>query len=208
LLALRQEAPLAAVPRRTDQAGFMTVSRAKGSHRFENSKRQRGPPYSRVKLAAEELVKGSAVPWSIVRATGFYWLLERMLEKMAKRRIMMLPADVRMQAVDSDEFANFVVACTSDDLRGERKDFVGPETLTMRQLAEQYLAAHGLHRRVWKAPMPRRIKTSLDAGNTSANALHGTTTWAAWLARSPSTTAAAAHDEPRIAHEQSQAVTR
>lgn len=165
-------------------------------------------PYSRVKLAAEELVKGSAVPWSIVRATGFYWLLERMLEKMAKRRIMMLPADVRMQAVDSDEFANFVVACTSDDLRGERKDFVGPETLTMRQLAEQYLAAHGLHRRVWKAPMPRRIKTSLDAGNTSANALHGTTTWAAWLARSLSTTAAEAHDEPRIAHEQSQAVTR
>jgi len=29
-------------------------------------------PYSRVKLRAEELVRGSAVPWSIVRATGFY----------------------------------------------------------------------------------------------------------------------------------------
>jgi uncharacterized protein YbjT (DUF2867 family) len=138
-------------------------------------------PYSRVKLAAEELVKGSAVPWSIVRATGFYWLLERMLAKMARRRIMMLPADVRMQAVDSDEFADFVVTCLSDGVRGERKDFVGPETLTMGQLAEQYLAARGLRRRVWNAPMPRRVKAALDARNTSTNALHGTTTWGAWL---------------------------
>jgi uncharacterized protein YbjT (DUF2867 family) len=141
-------------------------------------------PYSRVKLAAEELVKTSPVPWSIVRASGFYWLLERMLAKMARRPILMLPGDVRMQPVDSDDFADFVVACMSDGQRGERKDFVGPETLTMRQLAEQYLAARGLRRRVWKAPMPRRIKAALDAGNTSTNALHGTTTWAEWLERS------------------------
>ena len=146
-------------------------------------------PYSRVKLAAEELVTASAVPWSIVRATGFYWLLERMLAKMARRRIMMLPADVRMQAVDSDEFADFLVTCLSDGLRGERKDFVGPETLTMGQLAEQYLAARGLRRRVWNAPMPRRVKAALDAGNTSTNALQGTTTWGAWLERSHSTAA-------------------
>jgi uncharacterized protein YbjT (DUF2867 family) len=141
-------------------------------------------PYSRVKLAAEELVKTSPVPWSIVRASGFYWLLERMLAKMGRRPILMLPGDVRMQPVDSDDFADFVVACMSDGQRGERKDFVGPETLTMRQLAEQYLAARGLRRRVWNAPMPRRVKAALDAGNTSTNALHGTTTWAEWLERS------------------------
>jgi uncharacterized protein YbjT (DUF2867 family) len=155
-------------------------------------------PYSRVKLAAEELVKGSAVPWSIVRATGFFWLLERMLAKMARRRIMMLPADVRMQAVDSDEFADFLVTCLSDGLRGERKDFVGPETLTMGQLAERYLAARGLRRRVWNAPMPRRVKAALDAGNTSTNALHGTTTWGAWLERSHSTAAPHADHLPDL----------
>jgi uncharacterized protein YbjT (DUF2867 family) len=165
-------------------------------------------PYSRVKLAAEELVTASAVPWSIVRATGFYWLLERMLAKMARRRIMMLPADARMQAVDSDEFADFVVTCMSDGLRGERKDFVGPETLTMRQLAEQYLAARGVRRRVWNAPMPRRVKSALDAGNTSTNALHGTTTWDAWLKRSHSTAAPDSHAEPKTTNEQSKGETR
>jgi len=43
--------------------------------------RQLGLPYARVKLAAEDLVRESGVPWSIARATPFYWLLDRMLAK-------------------------------------------------------------------------------------------------------------------------------
>jgi uncharacterized protein YbjT (DUF2867 family) len=147
--------------------------------------------YSRVKIAAEELVRGSAVPWSIVRATSFYWLLDRLLEKMVGRPILLLPADVRMQAVDSDDFAEFVVECVSDGRRGEREDFAGPELLTMRELAEQYLAVRGLRRRIWNAPLPRRIKSSLEAGSTSPGGRRGTTTWAEWLRR--------AHAEPAAA---------
>jgi uncharacterized protein YbjT (DUF2867 family) len=149
-------------------------------------------PYSRVKIAAEELVRGSAVPWSIVRATGFYWLLDRMLAKMAERRILLLPADVRMQAVDSDDFAEFVIECVSDGRRGEREDFAGPELLPMRELAEQYLAVRGLRRRIWNAPLPRRIKSALDAGNTSPGARRGTTTWVEWLRRAHAASASLA----------------
>lgn len=145
-------------------------------------------PYSRVKLAAEELVRESTVPWSIVRATGFYWLLERMLAKMTRRRIVLLPGDVHMQPVASDEFADFVVVAVTDGRRGEREDFIGPDTLTMRDLAEQYLAARGLQRRIWNAPLPRSVKAALDAGNTSQHARHGTTTWADWLRRSAAPT--------------------
>lgn len=149
-------------------------------------------PYSRVKIAAEELVRASELPWSIVRATGFYWLLERMLAKMVARPILLLPADVRMQAVDSDDFAAFVVECVNDGRRGEREDFAGPELLTMRELAEQYLAARGLRRRIWNAPLPRRIKSALEAGSTSPGARRGTTTWAEWLRRAHAGSAAAA----------------
>ncbi|HEX9415350.1 MAG TPA: NAD(P)H-binding protein [Gaiellaceae bacterium] len=141
-------------------------------------------PYSRVKIAAEELVRSSAVPWSIVRAPAFYWLLERMLANMTRRPIVLLPTDVRMQAVDSHDFAEFVVGCVTDGRRGEREDFVGPEVLTMRELAEQYLAARGLRRRIWKAPLPRRVKSALEAGSTSPAARRGATTWAEWLRRS------------------------
>jgi uncharacterized protein YbjT (DUF2867 family) len=93
-------------------------------------------PYARVKPAAEELVMTSSVPWSILRASGFHWLLERMLARMARRPVLVLPGDVHMQPVDSDDVAGVVVACLDDGRRGEREDVVGPETLTMRRLAE------------------------------------------------------------------------
>jgi hypothetical protein len=41
----------------------------------------------------------------IVRPTGFQWLLDRMLANIVRRAIVLLLADVRMQAVDSDDFA-------------------------------------------------------------------------------------------------------
>lgn len=104
---------------------------------------------------------------------------------MVKRPVVLLPADVRMQPVDSDEFAEFVVDCASDGRRGEREDFAGPQTLTMRELAEQYMAVRGVRRRIWPAPLPRRINSALEAGNTSPDGRTGAMTWAQWLRRSP-----------------------
>jgi uncharacterized protein YbjT (DUF2867 family) len=141
-------------------------------------------PYSRVKLAAEHVVRSAGIPWSIARATGFYWLLERMLANMVKRSPVLLPADVRMQPVDSDDFAAFLVDCVRDGGRGEREDFAGPQLLAMRDIVEQYLAARGLRRRIWNAPLPRRLQSALTAGSTAPTARRGTTTWAEWLARS------------------------
>jgi uncharacterized protein YbjT (DUF2867 family) len=142
---------------------------------------QRWSPYARVKLAAEELVRGSALPWSIMRATPFYWLLDRMLENMAKRRILLLPADVHMEPVDSDDFAEAVAVAAVGRSRGRQRDFVGPEALTMREIAERYLAAHDLERRIRSLPLTGRAKAKLEAANTSTNGLRGTTTWDEWL---------------------------
>jgi|SRR5215204_3380001 len=147
-------------------------------------------PYSRVKLEAEQVVRASALPWSIVRATPFYWLLDRMLAKMTRRPVVLLPTNVRMQPVDSDEFAPFVAACVSDGHRGEREDFAGPQALTLRELAEQHMAARGRTRRIWNAPLPGRIASTLEAGSTSSGALRGTTSWAEWLRRSSAQAAA------------------
>ena len=138
-------------------------------------------PYSRRKLEAEQLVKSSQVPWSIVRATGFYWLLERMLTNMVKQRILAVPAHASMAPVDSDDFAAFILECVADRRLGEREDFVGPQTLTMTEIMEQYLNALALHRKIRRAPVPGKIQAAITAGNTSPNARLGTTTWAQWL---------------------------
>jgi uncharacterized protein YbjT (DUF2867 family) len=140
-------------------------------------------PYSRVKLRGEGFVRSGGVPWSIVRATPFYWLLERFLASALRRRLAFVPRDVRIQCVDSDEFARFVVSCVTDGHRGERMDFAGPEALTMRELAEQYMAAKGIERRIRELPLPERVERAVTTGNTSASGHRGTTTWAEWLER-------------------------
>jgi uncharacterized protein YbjT (DUF2867 family) len=152
-------------------------------------------PYSRRKLEAEEVVRSSQVPWSIVRATAFYWLLERMFENMLKQPVLALPAHACMAPVDSDEFAGQIIECVANAWLGEREDFAGPQALTMVELMEQYLAATGRTRRIRHAPLPKKLQAAITAGNTSAGARRGATTWGQWLQR----TAAAQRPGPKAA---------
>lgn len=139
--------------------------------------------YTRRKLEAEALVRASGVPWTITRATGFYWLLERMFANMARQPFLAVPAHALMAPVDSDEFARFVVECVAVGPRGDREDFAGPQTLSMTELMRQYLDARGEERHIHRAPLPKRAQAALTAGNTSAHARLGTTTWIEWLRR-------------------------
>ncbi len=143
----------------------------------------KGLPYSRRKLQAEHIVRGGRVPWTVVRATGFYWLLERLFENMTTQPILALPARARMAPVDSDDFAQFIVECVGDGRRGEREDFAGPQTLSMIELMQEYLTARGRKRHIRRAPVPRKLQTAMTAGNTSPHARLGKTTWAQWLQR-------------------------
>lgn len=141
-------------------------------------------PYARRKLEAEQIVKTSNVSWSIVRATAFYWLLERMLENMAGQRVLALPAHVHMSPVDSDEFARLIVECVTNSRRGERQDFAGPQTASIIELMDAYLAARRIQRKIRRAPLPKKLQAAMTAGNTSPSAQRGTTTWEHWLQRS------------------------
>jgi uncharacterized protein YbjT (DUF2867 family) len=139
-------------------------------------------PYSRVKAAAENLVRENAVPWSIVAATGFYWLLARMLDTMAHRRVWPLPSNLRMQPGDSTDFAAYVVECLADGPRGRREDFGGPQILTMVEMARQYQAARGISRRILGLPLPG-FALRAAGPQTCSDGRHGKTTWSEWLSR-------------------------
>ena len=138
-------------------------------------------PYARMKLAAERLVRESAVPWSVVAASSFHWLWQRMLTKQLRLPVWMLPR-LLLQPVDSDDFAGYLLECLRDGPGGDRPDFAGPETLTLDALARQFLAATGERRRVVPVPVPTRFE-QLAGGLASAHARHGTTTWQEWLRR-------------------------
>ena len=139
-------------------------------------------PYSRLKAAAESLVRAAGVPWSIMPATGFYWLLARMLDTMAGRRIWPLPSNLPMQPGDAADFAEYVVECVGEGPGGVRAGFGGPQTLTLVELARQYQAARGIRRRIAGLPLPG-VALRAAGPQTCPDGRHGTTTWAEWLAR-------------------------
>ena len=64
-------------------------------------------PYARLKLIAETLVRRSALPWSVVRATPFYWLVDRMLGNMMRLPVLPLPVDLATQPCDTRDFARY-----------------------------------------------------------------------------------------------------
>lgn len=141
-------------------------------------------PYSRVKAAAENLVRQAELPWSIVPATGFYWLLGRFLDNLAGRRIWPLPANLPMQPVDSADFAAYVAECVAAGPGGEREGFGGPEILTPVQLAQQYQHARGIRRRILRLRLPAAAIRAAGP-QTCPDCRHGQTTWAQWLGRGP-----------------------
>lgn len=138
-------------------------------------------PYARVKLAAEELVRTSDVPWSIVPATAFHWLWHRMLTKQLRLPVWAMP-ELLVQPVDSDDFAAYVVECLGEGPGGDRDDFAGPEVLSLVELGRQFLRASGERRRVVPIPVPERFK-QVAGGLAGPDARHGATTWAQWLER-------------------------
>jgi uncharacterized protein YbjT (DUF2867 family) len=141
-------------------------------------------PYSRVKAAAEDLVRQAELPWSIVPATGFYWLLGRFLDNLAGRRIWPLPANLAMQPVDSADFAADVAECVAAGPGGEREGFGGPEILTPVQLAQQYQDARGIRRRILRLRLPAAAIRAAGP-QTCPDGRHGKITWAQWLEQGP-----------------------
>lgn len=141
-------------------------------------------PYSRVKAAAEDLVRQAELPWSIVPATGFYWLLGRLLDNLADRRIWPLPSNLPMQPVDSTDFAAYVAECVTAGPGGAREGFGGPEILTPVQLAQQYQDARGIRRRILRLRLPAAAIRAAGP-QTCPDGRHGKTTWAQWLGRGP-----------------------
>lgn len=135
-------------------------------------------PYARVKLAGERLVRSSSISWSVIRATPFYYLLAQMLAGLKWLPIWPLPASPS-NPVDTRDLAGYIAEAVSDDERGMRPEFGGPQVMPFPIFARQYLAALGLHRLV--LPLPVSRKMSLAMGLVETDECLGKRRWSDWL---------------------------
>ncbi|WP_037602980.1 SDR family oxidoreductase [Streptacidiphilus rugosus] len=120
--------------------------------------------YYRAKLAAEELLSRSGLPWTVQRATQFHDLLRALFAATARAPLMVVP-DLRFQPVDvrdvATRLAELAVAAPLD---GWALDIGGPETRTAPDLARAYLAATGRHRPLLPFRLPGRTFSAFRAG--------------------------------------------
>lgn len=142
--------------------------------------------YYQHKLAAEEAIVASGVPWTILRATQFHTLLDLALSGLAKLPVLFLPAGFKFQLVDPAEVAVRLAAQTSQPPAGRLPDLGGPQILPVEEAARAWLKAKGVRRPIISLPWPGKTAAAFRVGyNTipdiAPNTERGKVTWAEWL---------------------------
>jgi uncharacterized protein YbjT (DUF2867 family) len=139
--------------------------------------------YLAAKLAAENAIAGSRVPWTTLRATQFHDSLIMVFHAAAKLPVLPVFAGFRFQPVDAREVADRLVELALGEPVGLAPDIAGPEIHPMTELARGYLRAAGKHRPVLPVHVPGGAARAYRAGgNLSPDHAVGTRTWAEFLA--------------------------
>lgn len=141
--------------------------------------------YYRAKLAAETLVRDCGLPWTILRATQFHDLVLRVVAALAKSPVLVVPAGIAAQPVDTREVARRLVSLALGEPAGRRvPDFGGPRVWSVHEAARAYLAAAGLRRAVVSVGLPGATARAFRAGwNLPRDGETGTRTFEEFLAQ-------------------------
>jgi uncharacterized protein YbjT (DUF2867 family) len=137
--------------------------------------------YPKAKLAAEEIVTGSGLPWTILRATQFYDYILPFVRRLSRFPVVPAPAGFIVQPVDSGDVAVRLAELALAEPAGRAPDIAGPEVTNWAELLRSYLAA--IHRRRWVAPIPIPGTRAVRAGGLLPPPGHtvGSRTWAEFL---------------------------
>lgn len=140
--------------------------------------------YYQSKLEVEEQIKQNGIPWSILRATQFFSLLDGMLQAVTRLPLLaLLPMDLQFQVLDQGEAADRLCEIVAAGPSGRVPDLGGPEVLTTRQLLETWLKWRGRQRLVIPLWLPGQVAASFRRGDNTCplEPRRGTVTWSEWL---------------------------
>jgi uncharacterized protein YbjT (DUF2867 family) len=135
------------------------------------------------KLAAEQVVADSGLPWTTLRATQFHDLLLTTVQQMSKMPLIPVPAGFRFQPIDTDEVAARLVELALGAPAGLVPDLGGPRVYEMAELIRSYLTARGMRRPLVSVPLPGRAASAFRSGaNLTPERAVGRRTWEDFLA--------------------------
>ena len=122
-------------------------------------------PYYTAKLAAEAVVEENIIPWSILRSTQFHSLMETFLGVFSKPPMLAtVPFAWQFQPVDPTEVAARLVEVVKQEPAGRLPDFGGPEVRDFKGIAESWLKARKLSKRLINLPLPLKFSRQFAEG--------------------------------------------
>ena len=139
--------------------------------------------YYRAKLAAEEIIRTSGVPFTIVRAAQFHEFTEMLLATFSRLGPVIIDPRFKAQPVALADVADRVAELLADPPEGRTIEYAGPRVIMLDEAARTWLAARGVRRPILRVPIPGRLGRAFRAGGLTTTATPmGTRTWEDYLA--------------------------
>lgn len=126
--------------------------------------------YFKNKLAAEDVVRSSSVPWTLLRATQFYDMIYDGARRMARLPLVPVPRGFPVEPVDAADVAARLAELAVSPPGGRVPDLTGPHRTTFADIVRELLRANGSKRPVvpmWLPGMARINAGGLLAPDTN-----------------------------------------
>lgn len=148
--------------------------------------------YMRAKVAQEKLIKESAIPYSIVRATQFFEFFERIADSATEGNTVRLPP-VAFQPMAAEDVASAVTKVAMDSPLNGIVEISGPDKFRFDEFISRGLSARKDPREVIADPHARYFGTELSESSLvpTGDAPLGETRFEDWLSLSAQPTAIA-----------------
>lgn len=147
-------------------------------------------PYYRDKVACEQLIAASGIPFTTLRATQFHHFIGEFLHAGRKLPVH-FSLDVPLQTIAIDEVAARLVELAASPPAGRVADIGGPELVTVRDHIAIWQAAFATHKPVWTLHLPGKTVGAFKAGHhTTGVPGFGRGTFAQYAAAEAATAAA------------------
>lgn len=130
------------------------------------------------KLAAEQVVAESGLPWTTLRATQFHESMVKLVQQMAKLPVIPVPAGWRFQPIDAGEVADRLVELALGTPSWLVPDLAGPRVYELAEMVRTYLQANGKRRLILPIRLPGNANRVFRAGaNLAPDRAVGCRTW-------------------------------
>ncbi len=141
--------------------------------------------YFRAKMAQENLIKASQIPYTIVRSTQFFEFVGSMAQNATEGATVRLPSALMQPIAAEDVAATLADVAVGEPINGT-VEIAGPEQFRQDELVRQFLGATGDARKVIKDVHARYY--GLEVNDQSLVPGHnprlGSTHFAEWLSHS------------------------